>query len=506
MIDQEKRVKLKVKNTASFILVLLAIFCASILVRLPHFLSNDFFFDGDEGILGIMAQDFLLGKGLPLYFYGQNYGFSSLEVVSTAFFIKLIGSGIWALRLGGLLLFSIGLTFVWKALVETNTSKIISVFCLTLLLLSPTWFLWGGMVRGGYVTAFMCFGILFYITLLKKMNWKWVMISSLISVVAYESQPLLFIPILPFLINWMIPIKVNFKKLIVFIFLSALLIVTLHYFGANETVWSAPKSVFFDAEQFENLAIQSEGMIYGYSNFFFFTMNIPISTWWFVLLLISLVLLVLYILQFYLKSHKQHRRVVLLMVVCLLLSVFLISSVSLYSPRYWLGFFTGILFLFIYAVIHGDDMKNRFSVLVGLIFIYTLGLISAREMKRDWYFVNVNEVNTITELYHEVKSRKIKAVFITDPVLQWKWNYLFGRSIPGTYFSEKERTNEFRYMVFHELDENPSNTAIIGLFGNYSGFDESASFKAKIDQVAIKYYIMDEVEKSLVNDAMVRLK
>ena len=75
MIDQEKRVKLKVKNTASFILVLLAIFCASILVRLPHFLSNDFFFDGDEGILGIMAQDFLLGKGFHFIFMDRITAF-----------------------------------------------------------------------------------------------------------------------------------------------------------------------------------------------------------------------------------------------------------------------------------------------------------------------------------------------------------------------------------------------------------------------------------------------
>ena len=87
-----EKVNLNVKNTAAFGFSFLLIFLVCILVRLPHFLSKDFFFDGDEAMIGIMAQDFLSGKGLSLYFYGQNYGFSSLEVLSTSLFIKLIGN------------------------------------------------------------------------------------------------------------------------------------------------------------------------------------------------------------------------------------------------------------------------------------------------------------------------------------------------------------------------------------------------------------------------------
>lgn len=498
--------KLFIKNTASFSFFLLLIFAVSILVRLPHFLSNDFFFDGDEGLLGIMAQDFLLGKGLPIYFYGQNYGFSSIEVVSTAFFIKLFGSGIWALRLGGLLLFSVGLTFIWKTLIETKASKLISVIVLLLFITAPTWFLWAGMVRGGYITAFMCFGILFYITQLKELNWKWLLISSILSVVSYESQPLIFIPILPFIINWFLPIKLNYKKIVGFVSFSALMILILHYFGSSDEVWSAPKSAFFDAQQFENLSVQLGGMIYGYSNFFFFTMNVPIATWWLVLLLTSLIIILVYIIQFCIKSEEKHRRIVVLMACCLMLSVFLISTVSLYSPRYWLGFFTGILFLFCYAIIHGEFLKKRIGIVVSITVVYAFGMIASLEMKRDWYFVDANEISMISQLYNEVKARKIKAVFITDPVVQWKWNYLFGRSIPGTFFSEKERTNEFRDLVFETLDKKPHKVAVIGLYGNYVGLDEVESFKAKVDQVAVKYYIVDEVDKSLIDKTVLRLK
>ncbi len=494
-----------VKNSSSFSLVVLIILASCILVRLPHFLSNDFFFDGDEGIVGIMAQDFLLGKGIPIYFYGQNYGFSTLEVFSTAFFIKLFGSGIWALRLGGLLLFSVGLTFIWKTLNETKTSKVISISVLILLITAPTWILWGGMVRGGYVTAFMCFGIMFYITQVKEANWKWVIISSVIGVCAYEAQPLIFIPLLPFIISWMQIQKISLKSLAVFLGIAIFISLILHYFGANDEVWSAPKSILFDFSQFQNLKVQSEGIIYGYSNFFFFTMNVPIAIWWYVLLIVSLIIIVAFIVYFTLKTTTRNKRVVLLMTLCLMLSVFLISSVSLYSPRYWLGFFTGILFLFCFAVIHSDSRNSR-RVVIGIAILYCIGLVASRDMKRDWYFVDQNEMKMISELYEEVNSRNIKAVFVADPVLQWKWNYLYGRSIPGTFFSEKERTNEFRDLAFETLEKTPQATAIIGLYGNYVGLDESEPFKAKVNQIAVKYYIVDEIDKALIEETVLRLK
>lgn len=494
--------KLQIKNIVSFGFTVGVILCSCILVRLPHFLSNDFFFDGDEGIVGIMAQDFLLCKGLPLYFYGQNYGFSSVEVLSTAFFIKILGTGIWALRLGGLLLFSIGLTFIWKTFELRKIAKSVSIICVLLLIMSPTWFLWGGMVRGGYVTAFMCFGILFHITQTKQFNWKWAIISAFISAIAYTSQPLIFVPMLPFLINWMLPIRANFKKIFGFVLLSFLAVYTIYHFGKSETVWSAPISTFFDAQQFDNLKIQAQGTIYGYSNFFFFTMNIPISSWWFVLLYVSLGLIALYIFLFYINSQTKDKKLVALMIGCLLLSIFLVSTVSMYSPRYWLGFFTGILFLFLYGILHGDFIKKRIHFLLSITLIYGMGLIAAQQMKRDWYYVNVNEMDAITTLYNEVKSRKIEAVFVSDPVLQWKWNYLFGREIPGTFFSKNERTNEFKDNVFEKYNSVPQKTAIIGLHKFYNGLEEFETFTKHCDQVATKYYIMDRVEKQFIETSM----
>lgn len=501
-----EQIRKLIRFTASNGLVFVLIFGASILVRLPHFLSDDFFFDGDEGIIGIMAQDFINGYGLPVFFYGQNYGFSSLEVISTAFFIKLIGTSIWALRLGGLFLFSIGVFYIWKVFELKKIKLIYSLLTIFILIASPTWFLWGSMVRGGYVTSFLAVSMLFYITQLKPTSWKWAFLSGLIFVIAYAGQPLISLVAFPFIIQWFWPLRDNLKKVVGFVGITAILLVFLQLFESDEAVWTAPKTVFFSLDQFQNLATQLEGFLFGYSNFFFFTMNLEIPVWWLFLLILSLGLILISIIYFHRKGSDSHKRVLRLMFICLLINLFLISSVSLYSPRYWLGFFTALLFLFLLSILYIEDSTRRKSILVLIALIYSIGIFASKDMKRDWYFVDKNEMKMISGLYNELKKKEIRAVFITDPVVQWKWNYLFGRKIPGTFFSDKERTNTFRNAVFKQLKKDQSQVAIIGLFGNYVGLDEKASFKSKIQQVETKYYIVEEVNRELVQETIQRLR
>jgi hypothetical protein len=352
----------------------------------------------------------------------------------------------------------------------------------------------------------MCFGILFYITLLKKMNWKWLMIAAVISVIAYESQPLIFIPILPFLFQWMLPFMLNFKKIIGFVFVSFSLSVMIHYFGANETVWSPPKSTFFDLQQIQNLFTQLRGMIYSYSNFFYFTMDIPIPFWWFVLLLISLGLVVTYVWLFYLKSGKEEKRFVLIMILSLLLTVFLISTISMYSPRYWLGFFTGILFLFAYAIIKGSLLQVRVKILATVVVIYAFGLITANELKRDWYYADVNEIEAFDELYQYVKKKDVKAIYTIDALIQWKWNYLYGADIPCTAFHEKERINFFRKKVQNYYLKRKDENVVMGYYKIYDGFQVNDQFSANVEQVNNKYFIIRNVSDEKIDSAYQHFK
>lgn len=500
--ELRSNLNLKLKKIVSFILILVLIFSTSILVRLPHFLSQDFFFDGDEAMIGIMARDFISGKGLPIYFYGQNYGLSTIEVLSTSIFIKTIGNSILALKLGGLLIFSFGLTFIWKTLIECGSSIFISVLVLLLLLLAPTWIMWSSFVRGGYVSAFMCISIIFYLTQVKNLNWKTIIITSFFSALAFEAQPLIFLPVLAFLIPWMFPIKLNIRKVIGFTINFSFIIAIIRYIGFNEAVWTSPTSNFFSFEQIDNLMIQLEGLVYAYSNFFYFTMNLRIETWWFVLLIVSLILIFLFLIIFIKKSNKSEKITVAIMILLLLTSAFLISTVSMYSPRYWLGFFTGILLIFIYSIIHSSSNLRKIFLLL-IVLIYVSGLFVLKDIKRDWYDANVNELKSFNELYEYTKKNEFKAIYTIDALIQWKWNYLYGDEIPCTAFYEKERINYYRDKVLSYYNNNQNINVVIGYYNIYDGFNSNQEFSDGIERVNKKYFLRRNVTDQKIDSAFI---
>ena len=70
-----------------------------VLVRgLPHLLYPEVFFDSDQAMIGIMAKDFLAGRGLPWTFYGQKY-LLALESWVAAGSFGLFGVSLWSLKL-----------------------------------------------------------------------------------------------------------------------------------------------------------------------------------------------------------------------------------------------------------------------------------------------------------------------------------------------------------------------------------------------------------------------
>ena len=55
-----------------------------LLLRVPYLFSRHYVLDGDEAILGLMAWHAAQGLELPVFFWGQSYGFSHLEVLPAA--------------------------------------------------------------------------------------------------------------------------------------------------------------------------------------------------------------------------------------------------------------------------------------------------------------------------------------------------------------------------------------------------------------------------------------
>lgn len=142
----------------------LLIILACLASRLPLLLDTSLMLDGDECVVALMAKHAYLGKELPVFFWGQNYGFSLIEVLIILPFYALLGYTTIAVKLAMLSLWTIGVVFLYKTMVAINKDKRLFAFLLTLVfILSPTWSSWSMEARGGYLTSFTFTSISLYL-------------------------------------------------------------------------------------------------------------------------------------------------------------------------------------------------------------------------------------------------------------------------------------------------------------------------------------------------------
>lgn len=493
----------KENSFLKFLLCWLVLFTFSIVVRLPHFLSKNFWFDGDEAIIGIMAQDLLAGTNFPIYFYGQNYGLSTFEVLSTALFEWILGPGTWTLRLGGLLLFSLGVTFVLRGIRNYSLPRWVVLSIAVLMITFPTWYLWGGMVRGGYVTAFLFVCIIFYFMLqMKGSGWQllWIGIASGI---AFESHFLILLSFGPIMAWWLFRQEQYWRKALFILVVFVAVVALFRYWGYTSTVfWEPPKVDWGMKDQFQNVMLQVEGLLAGFSSFSYFEMSIERPVWWNVLLVFLLLSGISLLVIDCFRSTSAKRRYYLLVAGSVLVYLFLISTSDIVSPRYWIGLFTGLLFWVILAVVTGSE-RNTSAVLVSVLAAVSLvGIASGSKMKHHWLDVGVNEQQAFHGLYEEAEKNRVKAIFVTDNLLQYQWNYLYGQKIPASAFRQRERTQTFCDKVNRIYSEHPDQVALGGLWGIFLSMDLIDGFNDDRYQVETKYFLNLNAREDFVAQGM----
>ena len=88
--------------------------------RLPQLLNPLITLDGDECISAIMVKHIIAGKELPLYFYGQSYGFTFIESVFCIPLSLIAGVTTFSIKASMLLMWLVGVVFFYKALTVVN--------------------------------------------------------------------------------------------------------------------------------------------------------------------------------------------------------------------------------------------------------------------------------------------------------------------------------------------------------------------------------------------------
>jgi hypothetical protein len=130
----------------------------AIAVRVPLAVGGNFVADGDEAIVGLLAQHLRAGGPPTLFLYGQSYGLALVEAAMAA---ALDGLGIPigpALKWGAFAIWLVGLVALivaarrWWGDAAAMTSGV-------LLATLPAWGNWALRARSGYVTAFAAAGL-----------------------------------------------------------------------------------------------------------------------------------------------------------------------------------------------------------------------------------------------------------------------------------------------------------------------------------------------------------
>lgn len=161
-------------------------------LRLHLLVRMDLALDGDEAVVGLMSLHVLQGEGLPLFFYGQNYGLSGLEAVSGALWFALLDVSAGALRVAMLLLWALGGAFLVAAAARLG-NRASAWWALGLMATSPAWLEWSMKARGGYMTAFLFFSASVWLAarLRGRGGWPWLALGACCAVVLF-SQALWF--------------------------------------------------------------------------------------------------------------------------------------------------------------------------------------------------------------------------------------------------------------------------------------------------------------------------
>jgi hypothetical protein len=460
-------------------------FVICLLVHVPYFLGKHCSFDGDEAIVGVMAQDLLHGRNVPVFFYGQQYGFSFFEVIGVAIAMIFFGSTVWSLKIGSLLVFSIGIAFLFRLFSKNKIALAWTIIAIIIISCFPAWIVWSAKARGGYVTAFSAVCILFYLIRTKKADLNSIIISGLIFSVALHSQ-LIIASCISFLwIGWIL----RTKKL-GWIFLAGISVIIFYFLlkipaWANSNYWTVPFTFNYHYSNIFLFVRESYKAALGY---FYYEMTFKprveslfLGAGYYLVAAISAAL-------FFIRT-KEHRGTFILLLLGSLVAFFMIMGMRIPTHRYFLGMFTGIMLIMVLGMVEVIKNKKLWRYIFLLMLPLGLGFVNTSKHIPDaWMLPEGNDMKLYNELLVELKNHHINHVFVTDGLLQWMLCY---SGVPARYISKEERINRFLNKVDQCYLDPECETAIVGFKGYYNYMD-TGDWNNRVIIVNDKYFIYIE--------------
>lgn len=470
------------KYGSVYVIILLCI-----VSRLPQLFSPHFVLDGDEAIVGLMSKHFIEGKELPLFFYGQQYGFAFIEVLTVSVGYLIGGISDYSVKLSVFALWIAGVVFFYKSLqVITKEQKLITLLVTVLLILSPAWAVWAMKARGGYITAFTFSNVVLYILLKNKQGVLPWFIAGLFSMIVFYSQPLWLAGLLPLVVY---ALWNNRKWSAVFIYaIGGVLFFTVITLLKKDGVVTWQPDVF-PVVSWERIA-QTPGYIYDNLTGFYYLQHkdaVPGIVAAFVYgLVIMLLLAVVYAFITGVRHSGKNKSLLFAGSLSLLGVVAYNSIIDVASPRYALPFI-GYALVFV-AIVWSHVRKNLLTIpLLVLVFLGVVAIIKFKDYK-----IPDTDKAELQLLVGELQQNDITHVYTQGPLLQWHISFYSKEQVIARYLYPVDRHMPYIAAVDSCYVSAPGHTALVG-------YRSQAGNDANVVSIGEKYYLYKKPPQNLLD-------
>jgi hypothetical protein len=473
-------------------------FTLVILVRLPYLLGDHVFFDGDEAIIGIMARDLLSLQGSPFYFYGQQYGFSLFETLAAALFTLFLGSGVSSLKLGGMLLFSLGIQRLMRVFRIKGAALHSYLLIALVMAMFPTWTVWATMLRGGYITAFVGLCIIIEQLLLHQV-WhrkQWLIVGICAAVVTV-AQVFFLLVVIPVMVYRTSSIT---RKDLVAVFGSGIVALLLLRLPAylNPDFWTPAGT---GSLHFSNLIHHFVADFWSYfSGSFLYDGPVEVPEAVLMGCMAFVALIVLLLIPVLWKNPRTANNELLLLATGTAMAALPIILFEHGGGRYLLGFFTGVLIICVHLFRASQLHFPRWGAVWGLLQVAVLvpSSIGAGNYVNSLLRRELNDMEALHQLTDALQAEDMRHGIVTDWQLLWQLNYLMDEKASFRSQFGRDRIDRYYHSVNQCMQQEACSWGIVGSHWALYNIDTAGVWADSVITVNGRFFLMPDPDSAFL--------
>jgi len=465
------------------------------LARIPYLVSPNRILDGDEAILGLMAKHTAALTELPLFFWGQSYGFSLLETLPTAAAFRLFGIGPLVLSLTMFGLFLCGLWLYeggFRNLTESHSWSRVLTLGLGLL---PVWIVWSFKARGGYLSAFVLGGLLLRLVTRRDLGGGRACLVGCSVGILFFAQPLWLAGFLPLLL---IPFNrgAGLKEGVIMVASAAAVWAPIAFVASITPAYWVPE--VFGPPSFSAVFHLPETLYRMFTGFFYLE-EVQTVPW--MIAAVAFLFTVAWasaVLTLAIRFSQSREAPCGLMLIALLGSTAGVLFLLDFQPRYLLQASVVLMAALALLLGRGTLKFSGFPRIVAVVGLLVLG-VSATSVSafRPIHPSSGGDLEAgLQALIQDLRDREVEGAYSMDALLPWQIMFYGDEGIPVRFASPVDRRPEYPRRVDAALVAG-RRVALVGTMRQAESLLESP-LAHLIQPAGNDYFVVLEVSRPIL--------